>query len=87
MRSLEETPTVQGYLAHKNLSPSWDHHRALGIGLLQGPRGGAFIFAFFPKTSFTSWSSTGSISDSATVTLVSKRVLAAFLRDPAFCAT
>ena len=47
------------------------------------------MFAFFPKTCSTSWSSTGSasISDSATVTLVPKRVLAAFLRDPGVCAT
>ena len=29
---------IQGYLAHQKLQPPQDHHRALGIGLLQGPR-------------------------------------------------
>ena len=33
---------LQGYLAHKKRPPRYDHHRAHGIGLPQGPRGGLF---------------------------------------------
>ena len=32
----------RGYLAHKNPPPPLHHRRALGIGLLQSPRGGRF---------------------------------------------
>ena len=34
---------IQGYLAHKKLPPPQDHHRALGIWPLQGPRGRCFL--------------------------------------------
>ena len=34
---------VQGYLAHQKLPPSYDHRRALDIGLLQGPRKRTFL--------------------------------------------
>ena len=33
---------VQGHLAHKKLPPPQDYHRALGIALLQGPKGRRF---------------------------------------------
>jgi len=39
---------VQGYLAHKKRTPPWDYHRALGTGLLQGPRGGRFLMSEVP---------------------------------------
>ena len=39
---------VQGYLAHKKHPPPWDHHRSRGIGLLQGPTGGGFLWARYP---------------------------------------
>ena len=35
---VQAAPGLQGYLVHKKLQPPWDHHRALRIGLLQGPR-------------------------------------------------
>ena len=39
---------LQGYLAHKKSPPPWDHHRALSIGLLKGPRGGQFLMGEVP---------------------------------------
>ena len=39
---------VQGYLAHKKQPPPEDHHRSLGIGLLQGPTGGVFLMSEVP---------------------------------------
>jgi len=37
---------IQGYLAHKKTPPPpKDHHRALGIGLLSGPRGERFLMS------------------------------------------
>ena len=39
---------IQGYLAHKKTPAPLDHHRALGIGLLQGPRGKRFIMSEVP---------------------------------------
>ena len=36
---------VQGYLAHKKQPPPQGHHRALGIILLKGPRGGWFLMS------------------------------------------
>ena len=38
-------PYIQGFLAHKKHSTPWDHHRALGIGLLQGPTGGKVLMS------------------------------------------
>ena len=32
----------------RNSNPLWDHHRALGVGLLQGPRGGRFLMSEVP---------------------------------------
>ena len=34
---------VQGYLAHKKTLHPWECRRALGIGLMQVPRGGLFL--------------------------------------------
>ena len=34
--------SVQGYLAHKNPPPPQDRHRALGLVLLKGRKGGLF---------------------------------------------
>ena len=34
------TELVQGYLAEKKHPPPYDHHRTLGIVILQGPRRG-----------------------------------------------
>jgi len=39
---------IQGYLAHKKLPPPYDHRRALGIGLLQGPRRMPFLMSEVP---------------------------------------
>ena len=39
---------LQGYLAHKKLPPPQDHRRALGIGLLQGPRRRQFLMSEVP---------------------------------------
>ena len=39
---------LQGYLAHKKQPPPHDHHRALGIVLLQGPRGALFLMSEVP---------------------------------------
>jgi len=36
---------LQGYLAYKKTRPPWDFRRALGIGLLWGPRGGRFLMS------------------------------------------
>ena len=36
------------HLAHKNPPPLLDHHRALEIVLLQGPRGGQFLMSELP---------------------------------------
>ena len=41
--------TLQGYLAHKNPPPPpLDHHRAPGIVLLEGPRGGGGLMSEVP---------------------------------------
>ena len=59
-------PEVQGYLAHQKPTPPRDHHRALGIGLLQGPRGGRFFLSEVPlyleyqTTSPPPWTTAGS---------------------------
>ena len=37
--------SIQGYLAHEKLSPPQDHHRALGMVLLKGPRGGGALMS------------------------------------------
>jgi len=42
------TLALQGYLTHTNLPPPYDHRRALGIGLLQGPRRGVFLMSEVP---------------------------------------
>ena len=39
---------IQCYLAHKKTPILEDHHRALGISLLYGPRGGCFIMSEVP---------------------------------------
>ena len=39
---------VQGYLAHKKPPPPQDFHRALGIVLLQGPKGARFLMSEVP---------------------------------------
>ena len=39
---------VQGYLAYKNSPPPLDHRRALGTGLLQGPRRGWSLMSVVP---------------------------------------
>ena len=39
---------LQGYLAHKKSPPPQDHHRALDILLLQGPRGALFLMSEVP---------------------------------------
>ena len=39
---------VQGYFAHTKRPPPQDLHRALGIGLPQGPRGGQFLMSEVP---------------------------------------
>ena len=39
---------LQGYLAHKTQHPPWDHHRALGIVLLKGPRERLFLVSEVP---------------------------------------
>ena len=39
------TIRIQGYLADNKLPPPKDHHRALGIALLQGPRWGSFLMS------------------------------------------
>ena len=38
-------PTAQGYLAQKKRPTPQDHHRALGIGVLQGPGGWRFLLS------------------------------------------
>ena len=40
---LQIVPGIQRYLADKKQPPPMDHHRALGIFLLQGPRGALFL--------------------------------------------
>ncbi len=42
---------VQGYLAHKKLPSNYDHRRALGMVLLQGPKGGLFLMSEAPLQS------------------------------------
>jgi hypothetical protein len=37
-----------GYLAHKELPPPQDHRRAIGIGLLHGPRRRRFLMSEVP---------------------------------------
>ena len=39
---------LQEYLAHKKRPPPWDYHRALGIGLLYGPRWVRFLMSEVP---------------------------------------
>jgi hypothetical protein len=39
---------LQGYLAYKKPPHPWDHHRALGMRLLYGPRGGRFLSGEVP---------------------------------------
>ena len=39
---------TQGYLAYKKTPPHQDHHRLLGIVLLQGPRGMLFLMSEIP---------------------------------------
>ena len=39
---------VQGYLAHENLPPLYDHHRSLGTGLLQSPTGRGVLMSEVP---------------------------------------
>ena len=39
---------LKGYLAHKKPPPPQDHHRPLGIVLLQGPRGLHFFMSEVP---------------------------------------
>ena len=39
---------LQGYLAHKKQPTSPDHHRALNIALLQGPRSALFLMSEVP---------------------------------------
>ena len=39
---------VLGYLAHKKLATPQDQYRALGIGLLQGPRRRQFLMSEVP---------------------------------------
>ena len=38
---MDRDDVVQGYLAHKKHSFPQDYYGSLGIGLLQGPRGGS----------------------------------------------
>ena len=41
--------SLQGYLASKTPPPPpWNHHRALGTGLLQGPRRRLFLMSEVP---------------------------------------
>ena len=42
---------VQGYLSNKKHPPPWDHHRSLGIGLLQCPTGGGVLMSEVPMNS------------------------------------
>jgi len=44
----EHDSTLQGYLAHKKHPFLQDYHRALGIGLLQGPMGVVFLMSEVP---------------------------------------
>ena len=39
---------IQGYLAPKKQPPPQDHHRALGMVLLLGPRGALFLMREVP---------------------------------------
>ena len=41
--------TYRGTLLIRNSTPPKDHHRALGIVLLQGPRGALFLMSEVPK--------------------------------------
>ena len=41
----DQTVGLQGYLAHKKPPPPQDHHRALGVGLLLGPRESRFLMS------------------------------------------
>ena len=40
--------TLEEYLAHQEKQPPSDHHRPLGIGILQGPREGRFRMSEVP---------------------------------------
>jgi len=42
------TASLHGYLAHKKHPPPQDHHRSLGIGLLEGPTAGVFLMSEVP---------------------------------------
>ena len=44
-RELPKPTDVQRYLAHKKVPIAQDHRRALGIGLLLGPRGRRFLMS------------------------------------------
>ena len=44
----QEADTVQGYLAHKKQSSTWDHHGALDIVALLRPRGALFLMSEVP---------------------------------------
>ena len=50
LRTSPTNPTIslQGYLAHKKPPSPQDFHRALGIGLLQGPSGRRFLVSEVP---------------------------------------
>jgi len=43
---MQNSLSVREYFIHKEMSTPQDPHRALGIGLLQGPGGGRFISDF-----------------------------------------
>ena len=43
-----EIPRLQGYLTCQKTPTTEDHHMALGIALLKGPRGGAFLMGEVP---------------------------------------
>ena len=51
MKGDESRDTVlapQEYLVQKKHPSPWDHHRSLGIGLLQGPTGWVFLVSEVP---------------------------------------
>ena len=45
--------TLQGHRTHEKHPPPWDHHKSLGIGLLQGPTGGVFHMSELPVYTLT----------------------------------
>ena len=48
MATRARTLQPQGHLAHKKHPLPLDHHRSLGIGLLQGPTRGVFLMSEVP---------------------------------------